>query len=365
MKSETFSHDVLKWFDVHGRKNLPWQRDKNPYFIWVSEIMLQQTQVKTVIPYFEKFIKRFPTIEELACANIDEVLHYWTGLGYYARCRNLHKAAINIVKKHHGQFPNDIDEALALPGIGKSTASAILALSFQQPYAILDGNVKRVLARYFAVEGWPGLRKVENELWSYAYDLLPKKRIADYTQAMMDLGATLCIRSQPKCAQCPIKSTCKGYKQHRQYELPTTKPNKTLPVRSKVIAVIQNVNHAVWLEKRPDVGIWGGLYSFPEFTDERLLMEWLSYTFKVSHFEIAAIEPVTHTFSHFKLHLYPKHIQLNYTPIGVMEADHGVWYKLNKQKIGLAAPVKQTLQKLYQQKKESDHDTHGEMCEAR
>ena len=211
MNAETFSRVVLRWFDVHGRKHLPWQRDKDPYFIWVSEIMLQQTQVKTVIPYFEKFIKRFPTIKALAYADIDEVLHLWAGLGYYARGRNLHKAAIMMIENHHGQFPNNIDDAMTLPGIGKSTASAILALSFEQRHAILDGNVKRVLARHFAVEGYPGLRKVEDELWSHADALMPKKRIADYTQAMMDLGATLCTRSQPKCSKCPVQLTCQAY----------------------------------------------------------------------------------------------------------------------------------------------------------
>ena len=363
--SETFSYQILAWFDQHGRKNLPWQRDQDPYRIWISEIMLQQTRVETVIPYYEKFITRFPSIKHLANAPIDEVLHHWTGLGYYARARNLHQAAIQIKEKHQGVFPTQLDEVIALAGIGKSTAAAILALSFQQPYAILDGNVKRVLARYFAVEGWPGHRTVENTLWSYAEALVPKKRIAHYTQAMMDLGATLCMRINPNCSDCPIQAGCAAHKLQRQYELPTSKPSKKLPVRERVVAIIQNRENAIWLEKRPSTGIWGGLYSFPEFVDEVHLQSWLQSKWKNKIIQSTSLATITHTFTHFKLIMYPRLMTLNHSPIGIMEEDLGVWYNDANQKLGLATPVKRTLQQLLQPKKELFHDTHGSVCEAR
>ena len=362
---KNFSAQVLNWFDQHGRKDLPWQHNQDPYHIWVSEIMLQQTRVEAVIPYYEKFINRFPTIEQLAVAPIDEVLHHWTGLGYYARARNLHKAAKHIKENFHGVFPTSFDDVIALPGIGKSTAAAILALSFQQPFAILDGNVKRVLARYFAVEGWPGHRITEDKLWSYAESLVPNSGIAQYTQAMMDLGATLCTRTNPNCSDCPIQTGCAAYKQLRQHELPTSKPTKKLPMREVVVAIIQNHERSVWLEKRPPVGIWGGLYSFPEFTDEIALHEWLIGKWKNGCFELTSLKPITHTFSHFRLTMHPQLIQLNHTPIGVMEDDLGVWYNADNHKIGLAAPVKNTLLQHFQHKKEDSHDAHGAVCEAR
>ena len=250
--SNAFSAKVLAWYDDHGRKDLPWQKDQDPYRIWVSEIMLQQTRVETVIPYYKAFMQRFPTIKELARADIDEVLHHWTGLGYYARARNLHKAAQHITQQHESNFPNELDDVIALSGIGRSTAGAILALSFNQTHAILDGNVKRVLTRYFGVEGWPGKREVEHLLWQYAEALLPEEKIADYTQAMMDLGATLCVRSNPMCKDCPVQSNCMAYEQKRQHELPTPKPAKNIPQRDVVMAIIQyKKDDSIWLEKTP------------------------------------------------------------------------------------------------------------------
>lgn len=362
--NQTFSTQVLAWFAQHGRKDLPWQRNRDPYCVWISEIMLQQTRVETVIPYYEKFMQRFPTILDLASAAVDEVLHHWTGLGYYARARNLHKAARQICEQHQGAFPKSFDDVIALPGIGRSTAAAVLALSFDQRHAILDGNVKRVLARYFAIEGWPSERKVEIQLWEHAESLLPEKRIANYTQAMMDFGATLCTRSKPSCLLCPIQENCAAFTQQRQHELPTPKPSRNLPQREVVAAIIQNNNGAVWLEKRPSVGIWGGLYSFPEFADVLSMQTWLYKAWKRKHSCILELPTITHTFSHFRLQIHPKLITVDRKPIGVMEEDLGVWYKASNQKIGLAAPVQKTLQQVLLHKKDSSHDAHGAMCEA-
>jgi len=362
---KAFSQQVLSWFDKHGRKDLPWQHDRDAYKIWVSEIMLQQTRVETVIPYYEKFMQHFPTVKKLAAANIDEVLHQWTGLGYYARARNLHNAAQYICEQYKGAFPKNIDQAIALPGIGRSTAAAILTLSFDQSHAILDGNVKRVLARYFALEGWPGIRVVEEQLWQHAEALLPSGRFAEYTQAMMDLGATLCTRSNPSCSTCPVQATCQAYAQHRQSELPTPKTPKKIPQRNVVVAIIQDYkDDSIWLEKRPPTGIWGGLYSFPEFKDTAKLDVWLGKHYKNCSLKFQLLPAISHTFSHFRLHMHPRLIQINKRPNGVMEDDLGVWYKLTDQKIGLAAPVKKALEQVLNSNKEQPHESHGAMCEA-
>jgi len=370
MTTENFSQLVLAWFAKHGRKNFPWQKEKDPYQIWVSEIMLQQTRVDTVIPYYEKFIQRFPTIKKLAKATQDEVLHHWTGLGYYARARNLHKAAQIIIQDHAGKFPQSFDEVVALPGIGRSTAAAILALSFDQSHAILDGNVKRVLARYFAVQGWPGERKVELQLWEYAESLLPidlnKKNtnpdIAHYTQAMMDLGATLCTRANPSCMLCPVQAGCAAMQQQRQHELPSAKPSRKLPTREVVVAIMQDNQGAVWLERRPPAGIWGGLHGFPEFEDAAAMHQWASKVLKTEVLNSQQLPTIVHTFSHFRLHMQPMLLQLENRPNGVMEDDLGLWYKSSSQQVGLAAPVKQALEELLQ--KENPHGAHAQMCEA-
>ena len=223
-KIPTFSNRIVDWYDIYGRKTLPWQLNKTPYKVWVSEIMLQQTQVTTVIPYFEKFMASFPDVIALANAQQDEVLHHWTGLGYYARARNLHKAAQAIRDKHQGQFPTNFIDVIALPGIGRSTAGAILSLSLGQQFAILDGNVKRVLARHGAIAGWPGKKNVENQLWDLAEQLSPKQDIQKYNQAMMDIGAAICTRSKPKCEDCPVNVDCKAQMQGQQTEFPGKKP---------------------------------------------------------------------------------------------------------------------------------------------
>jgi len=363
--NKSFSNKVLTWYEQHGRKDLPWQRDQDAYKVWVSEIMLQQTRVDTVIPYFEKFIKRYPSIKTLATAEQDEVLHHWAGLGYYARARNLHKAAQQISEQYAGKFPEQLEQVIALPGIGRSTAAAILALSFNQPHAILDGNVKRVLARYFAIEGWPGKREVEQQLWSHAERLLPTKRYDEYTQAMMDLGATLCTRAKPSCNICPVQEACQVNRQQRQAELPSPKPAKKIPQRKAVMALVQvEQDQSIWLEKRPPAGIWGGLYSFPEFEDTQKLQDWVLKGFAGISYKSQKLPNLSHTFSHFKLHMHPVLIRISRKPNGVMEDDVGVWYKMSDQKIGLAAPVKKVLEQVLQTNKETTHDAHGAMCEA-
>jgi A/G-specific adenine glycosylase len=349
--SKSFSQRVLLWFDQYGRKNLPWQKHHHAYNVWVSEIMLQQTRVETVIPYYEKFMHRFPDVNKLAESDIDEVLHHWTGLGYYARARNLHKAAQQICEVYAGKFPENINQVIELPGIGRSTAAAILALSYDQPHAILDGNVKRVLARYFAIQGWPGAREIEQQLWQHAESLLPNTSYANYTQAMMDLGATLCTRSKPNCDACPVQEGCLAFAQQRQHELPTPKPSKKIPQREIVVAIIQNnEDESIWLEKRPPTGIWGGLYSFPEFENMEKYEFWLHKQKQFSSHQPHSLPVISHTFSHFRLHMHPKLIQISKKPNGVMEDDLGVWYKLTEQKsgqkIGLAAPVKKALEQV-------------------
>ena len=255
----SFAHRVLKWYHSHGRKDLPWQQDRTAYRVWVSEIMLQQTQVDTVIPYYQRFMARFTDLPSLAAASEDEVLHHWSGLGYYARARNLHKTAKILCQQYDGDFPSDLEQVNALPGIGRSTAGAILAQAHGLKHAILDGNVKRVLSRYHAVEGWPGHSKVQTELWRYAEQHTPDTDLVDYTQGIMDLGATLCTRSRPRCEACPLVDDCEAFNTLRTGELPHAKPKKTIPVKTARMLVLLNKASHVMLEKRPPIGIWGGL----------------------------------------------------------------------------------------------------------
>jgi A/G-specific adenine glycosylase len=335
-----FSEKILQWYDLHGRKNLPWQQDKTPYSVWVSEIMLQQTQVKTVIPYYQKFMARFPTITDLANAEQDDVLHHWTGLGYYARARNLHKAAKVIRDEYQGQFPTQIEQVVALSGIGRSTAGAVLSLACGQSHSILDGNVKRVLARYFAVEGWPGNKKVETELWQYADQLTPKLRTDHYTQAMMDMGATLCTRSQPKCDACPVASQCLAFAQGRQQVLPGKKPKKVLPVKSTVM-LIPMWQQQVLIYKRPSVGLWGGLWGFYEAETLDLIGSQAASLGLPDNYTLSTLEPFRHTFSHFHLDITPVILELAAPPAHQVTEDKVMWFDLlSPQNVGLAAPTK-------------------------
>ena len=341
-----FADRVLKWAKKHGRKKLPWQQQRTAYRVWISEIMLQQTQVDTVIPYFEKFMQRFADIEQLANAQQDEVLHHWSGLGYYARARNLHKAAQIIRDQHAGEFPQEIDDVQALPGIGRSTAGAILSLSFNQKHAILDGNVKRVFARHAMIEGWPGAAKVEKQLWQIAEKNTPTSHNDCYTQAMMDLGATVCTRSQPNCEACPVSVDCLALEHGRQHELPHAKPKKQLPEKETYMLLLENNQQQLLMQRRPNSGIWGGLWSFPEFTSEQDLMNWCACQFEKVPQITQVLTKLTHTFSHFRLHITPISVRYD-TPIHwVMEDDEWVWYKHGTSQAGLAAPVNRLIKQL-------------------
>jgi len=344
MNAEQFSDAVLVWFDQHGRHDLPWQKDKTAYFTWLSEIMLQQTQVSTVIPYFEKFRDEFPTIEDLAQAELDDILHLWTGLGYYARARNLHKTARIVAHEMDGEFPQSVTELEALPGIGRSTAGAILSISTGKRAAILDGNVKRVLARFYAIEGWTGSTSVMKTLWQHAEENTPAHRVGEYTQAMMDMGATLCTRSKPACLLCPLQQNCQAYQQGRTSELPVPRPKKQIPVKQTYMLVINDDKQQVLLHQRPPTGIWGGLWSLPETSDLRDAVAETGLPLDID--SAVALEPVRHTFSHFHLDITPVRIKLLEKDLTnhVMEGSATLWYNLRQpQKVGLAAPVKKLL----------------------
>ena len=343
MDNSHFSAIVLQWFDQHGRKHLPWQQTKSAYNTWISEIMLQQTQVATVIPYYNAFMARFPTVEDLAKAPIDEVLHHWTGLGYYARARNLHKAAHMIVNEFDGQFPQDPQLLEQLPGVGRSTAAAVSSIAYGTKAAILDGNVKRVLARYFAVEGWPGNTQVAKRLWEHAEALTPDRRNADYTQAMMDLGATLCTRSKPRCGDCPISESCLALKADRVTDFPGSKPKKEKPTKQTYMLLIKDGARFL-IEQRPAVGIWEGLWSFPEVTDLRdIEVDW-----RINQNRLKILEPFRHTFSHYHLEITPVVINVEDLHVDhVMEERTTLWYNsVQPSEVGLAAPVKTLIQTL-------------------
>jgi len=338
-----FASQVVDWYHINGRKTLPWQLHKTPYKVWVSEVMLQQTQVATVIPYFERFMQSFPDIEALANAPEDQVLHHWTGLGYYARARNLHKTAKIVRDDYQGQFPSTLVEVMALPGIGRSTAGAVLSLSLGQHHPILDGNVKRVLARFFMVEGWYGVKKVENKLWELTEQLTPKEHVTEFNQAMMDLGASVCSRSRFECNACPLNSRCGAFKAGKVKQFPHSKPKKAVPKKSCYQLIIQ-CDDKVLMEKRPSSGIWGGLFGFFEFQKLSELQ-----TFIAQHglpLENKQLEPFNHVFSHFELTINPHVLILAKMPDMVNERQL-VWYPLDQSvEVGLAAPTKKLVTKL-------------------
>lgn len=355
MNPDEFQHRLLAWFDIHGRKDLPWQQGINPYRVWVSEIMLQQTQVASVIGYFQRFMDRFPTVHNLAQAELDEVLRHWAGLGYYARARNLHKTA-QIVAANGGEFPHTLEELSALPGIGRSTAGAILSIACGQSQPILDGNVKRVLARFHAVEGWPGESKIAAELWGISQRHTPSKRCGDYTQAMMDLGATLCTRARPRCEACPVAQGCRARQLDRVNQFPAPKPRKDMPSRQIYFLVLHDSDGRILLQRRPATGIWGGLWSLPEFEDAQQLQSWAAQRdYRIGNPKILSRQ--RHSFSHYHLDYTPVLLPLQNPNNCVMEDGGLVWYKANEiHLLGLPAPIKRLLQQLYS---EDQYDQNG------
>ena len=337
-----FSERLLTWFDEHGRHDLPWQQARSAYRVWVSEIMLQQTQVSTVVPYFEAFVARFPTLQTLAAAPLDEVLHSWSGLGYYARARNLHRAAKLLVDTHGGEFPVDLQALAALPGIGRSTAGAILALSLGQRAPILDGNVKRVLARHRCIDGLPTLPATARALWQVAEEFTPTTRVADYTQAMMDLGATLCGRTQPACGRCPVHTDCLAAARGAQLSYPARKPRKTLPRRATCMLVLARVDHAdLLLERRAASGIWGGLWAFPEVSDAAAAAVWCANHDLAPCGVIQPLADITHTFTHFQLKITPLLLWVTERGTRCMDSDRLLWYNAaTPAAVGLPQPVR-------------------------
>lgn len=303
--TETFAPRLLRWFDVSGRHDLPWQHPRTPYRVWLSEIMLQQTQVKTVIPYFERFVAALPTLPALASASRDEVMALWSGLGYYARARNLQATAQRCVELHGGELPRDIDALTALPGIGRSTAAAILSQAWGDRHAILDGNVKRVLTRYHGIDGHPGSPSVEKRLWLLAEAQLPAARMADYTQAQMDLGATLCTRSDPACVLCPLQDDCVARREGRIAELPTPKPGKVAPKKHACVLWLLNAEGDVLMQRRPASGIWASLWTLPQADDAASSRAWFEQQLRGDFDEAEPLPAIDHAFSHYKLRLQP------------------------------------------------------------
>lgn len=341
----SFSDRLLEWFDEHGRKDLPWQQGKDAYRVWVSEIMLQQTQVQTVIPYYERFVDSFPSVAALASAGMDDVLHHWSGLGYYARARNLHRAARVIVRDHGGVFPANIDDVTALPGIGRSTAGAILSLALEQRHSILDGNVKRVLTRHDAIGGWPGKTAVTKKLWELAESRTPLQRASAYTQAIMDLGATLCTRSNPACDRCPVIDDCKAFAANAISDYPGRKPKKEKPLRHTTMLIAKN-REGVYLERRPEAGIWGGLWSLPEL-GERSIEGWCRDKLNTAVTVTEPWQTLRHSFSHYDLDIQPILVRVDSPLSTVADSDMTTWYRLDDPPPGgIAAPVRKLLSHL-------------------
>ena len=342
-----FAARLIAWQRQHGRHDLPWQNTRDPYRIWLSEIMLQQTQVSTVIPYYARFLARFPDVAALAAAPLDDVMALWAGLGYYSRARNLHRCAQAVVEQHDGAFPASVDALAELPGIGRSTAAAIASFAFGARATILDGNVKRVLARVFGVEGFPGEKRVENAMWTLAESLLPSSTndadVSAYTQGLMDLGATLCVRGKPECGRCPFATDCVANATGRQRELPAARPKKTVPTRRTWMLVLCD-GDAVMLEKRPPSGIWGGLWSLPEAADETALAE-RAHAFGANG-GVSPLAPLTHTFTHFKLDIEPRIAELGRGASAAVAAGDAetAWVSLRDiDAYGVPAPVRKLL----------------------
>ena len=348
---------LLAWFDRHGRHDLPWQHEPTVYRVWVSEIMLQQTRVAAVIPYFERFMARFPGVDALAAAELDEVLGLWSGLGYYARGRNLHAAARSVRADHGGRFPETFEELVALPGIGRSTAGAILALALGRRYPILDGNAKRVLSRYHAVAGWPGETAVRERLWEHAERHTPHRRVRDYTQAIMDLGATLCTRTRPGCLLCPVAAGCRAHSTGDPTRFPAPRPRRPYPTRETLLVVLRDAKGRVLVERRPPSGIWGGLWSFPESSAEMdpaaaAATAAQRHGLRLRSRSVAPLPPVEHGFTHYRLRATPLVVAVDPCADRVSDAGAARWLEPDAAvgeggiEVGLAAPVGAVLSRL-------------------
>ncbi len=346
--TDAFAARLLRWFDQHGRKSLPWQRTnanntRDAYRVWVSEVMLQQTQVTTVIGYFERFVHALPTLPRLAAADEDTVLALWSGLGYYRRARFLQRAAQLCVERHDGELPRDFAALTMLPGIGRSTAGAILAQAHGMRFAILDGNVKRVLTRYHGMHGQPGQTAVEKQLWLLAESHTPSARVADYTQAIMDLGATVCVRSRPRCDICPLDVDCVARRDNLTTQLPTRKPSKTIPTRGTVMLILRDRQGCVLLERRGAQGVWSGLWSLPEATDPDDAWRIAQRHARID--DAQPLTPFTHIFSHFRLDVEPLLFDHSIAQPGVADKPHLRWCdSAELAKLGLPAPVRSLLQ---------------------
>lgn len=333
-----FAFQIIAWQRLHGRHGLPWQGSRDPYRVWLSEIMLQQTQVVTVIPYFERFTARFPDLRSLAEANQDDVLAHWSGLGYYSRARNLHAAAQRVMHDFGGVFPSQLPDIMDLPGIGRSTAAAITAFCFGTRAAILDGNVKRVLARHFGVHGFPGLRATETRLWELAESMLPEAEIDIYTQAMMDMGALLCTRTRPRCGACPVAASCVASATGQIALLPTAKakPRLSKPQKTAQFVILHHAGR-VWLEQRPAVGIWGGLWSFPELPAAENTLAVCRDAWRLNVIEVRDSPSFRHVFSHFGLTILPRWVEIAELPLTV--AEQGGWWAQPEEALTAAIPV--------------------------
>ncbi|MGX5172671.1 A/G-specific adenine glycosylase [Aliikangiella sp. IMCC44653] len=332
-----FAQKILKFYHAHGRKDLPWQKNPTPYRVWVSEVMLQQTQVKTVIPYYLKFMQRFPDVEALASAELDDVLHFWQGLGYYSRARNLHRCAQQVVAQFKGQFPLTLEQMQALPGIGRSTAGAVLSLANNLPTPILDGNVKRVLARVFLVDGWYGQAAVAKELWRLSETYTPRQQTAAFNQAMMDLGASFCSRTKPNCEACPLATHCLAFIHNKTAEYPHKKPKKTIPTRHTSLLLNLNKRHQVLLNKNPPSGIWGGLWSLPKLTESQQQAT-----------QLQLVDEFRHTFTHFHLEISIFSGSLKKTDT-IQENHELAWHNINTLKdLAFPTPIRKFLNRYFQ-----------------
>ena len=335
---------VVAWQRAHGRHDLPWQQPPEPWRVWISEIMLQQTRVETVLPYFRRFVAAFPHPAALAAASVDEVLGHWAGLGYYARARNLHRAARRIVEQHAGRIPETLEGLMALPGIGRSTAGAILALAHGRPCAILDGNVRRVLARLRAVPGWPGSPSVQRRLWALSEALVPQSDVRAYTQGLMDLGAMVCTRARPACGRCPLSDDCRAFTAGRVDEFPAPRPRRERPLKELNMVFLERSDGAVLLQRRPPAGVWGGLWTLPEWDGAEPVGTWAG-GLGVCCGETEEVTRLAHGLTHFQLEI--RVLRAPCRPAGAMEGPDVIWYKPGDPRLpAVPAPVRRLLEAL-------------------